>query len=111
MVFKVVPKKRKRCLWITGGLGALIFAGSFVCIFVAFPALIDWQVDLGYDLWNKESVGYKNFVCEAIIKFGTFSPEVLALKHKSRILGQWSNPVSGSRKSQASSPWAKQHRV
>ena len=36
--------------------------------------------------------------------------EVLALKHESRIFGQWSNPVSGSRKSQASSPWAKQHR-
>ena len=34
-------------------------------------------------------------------------PEVLALKHESRILGQWSNPVSGSRKSRASSPWAK----
>ena len=34
--------------------------------------------------------------------------EVLALKHDSRILGQWSNPVSGSRKSQASSPWDKQ---
>ena len=27
------------------------------------------------------------------------------------ILGQWSNPVSGSRKSQASSQWAKKHRV
>ena len=37
--------------------------------------------------------------------------EVLALKHMSMILGQWSNPVSGSRKGQASSPWAKQHRV
>ena len=35
--------------------------------------------------------------------------EVLALKHESRILVQWSNPVSGSRKSQDSSPWAKQH--
>ena len=34
--------------------------------------------------------------------------EVLALKHESRILGQWSTPMSGSRKSQASSPWAKQ---
>ena len=29
------------------------------------------------------------------------SPEVLTLKHESRILGQRSNPVSGSRKSQA----------
>ena len=37
--------------------------------------------------------------------------EVLALKHESRILGQLSNPVSGSRKSHASSPWAEQHRV
>ena len=38
--------------------------------------------------------------------------EILALKHESRILGQWSNPVSGSsRNSQSSSPWAKQHRV
>ena len=37
--------------------------------------------------------------------------EVLALKQESRILGQWSNPVSGSRKSQASSPWAKQNSV
>ena len=38
-------------------------------------------------------------------------PEVFALNQESRILGKWSNPVSGSRKSQASSPWAKQHRV
>ena len=37
------------------------------------------------------------------------SAEVLALKHESRILRQLSNPVSGSRKSQASSMWAKQH--
>ena len=37
--------------------------------------------------------------------------EILALKHESRILGKWSNPVSGSRMSQASSPWAKQHSV
>ena len=37
--------------------------------------------------------------------------EFLALKQESRILGQWSNPVSGLRKCQASSPWAKQHRV
>ena len=33
-------------------------------------------------------------------------PEVLALKHESRIFGQGSNPVSGPRKSQASSPCA-----
>ena len=30
--------------------------------------------------------------------------EVLTLKHESRILGQWSNHICGSRKSQASSP-------
>ena len=43
----------------------------------------------------------------------THTADVLALKHESRILGQWSNskPVSGSRKNQASSPWAKQHIV
>ena len=29
----------------------------------------------------------------------THYSEVLVLKHESRILGQWSNPVSGSRKS------------
>ena len=39
-----------------------------------------------------------------------FAPEILALKHESRILVQWSNHAYGSRKSQASSPWAKQHR-
>ena len=39
------------------------------------------------------------------------SAEVLALKHESRILGQWSNPVSGPRNSQASSLVAKQHRA
>ena len=39
------------------------------------------------------------------------SPDVPDLKHESRILGQWSNPVCGSWKSQASSPWAKQHRA
>ena len=38
-----------------------------------------------------------------------FPAEVLALKQDSRILGQWSNPVCGSRKRQASSPWAKQN--
>ena len=38
-------------------------------------------------------------------------PEVLALKRESGILGQWSNPVSGSRKSQVSSPWAKKQRL
>ena len=37
------------------------------------------------------------------------SAEVLALRHESRIVGQWSNPVLGSRKSQSSSLWAKQH--
>ena len=67
MVFKVVPKRSKPCLWITGGCGALIFALSFVCIFVAFPALIEWQVDVNYDLWNKDSIGYKNFVRSNII--------------------------------------------
>ena len=37
--------------------------------------------------------------------------EVLALKPESLILGQWSNHVSGSRKSQASYPLGKQHRA
>ena len=37
--------------------------------------------------------------------------EVLALKQESRIIGQWYNHVSGSRKSHVSFPWAKQHRV
>ena len=37
--------------------------------------------------------------------------KVLAPKHESRILRQRSNPVSGSRKSKASSLWAKQHRA
>ena len=40
---------------------------------------------------------------------GGSGTEVPALKHESRILGQWSNPVSVSRKSLASSPWAKLH--
>ena len=38
----------------------------------------------------------------------TSTTEVLALKHKSRTLRQWSNPVSTL---YLSSPWAKQHRV
>ena len=38
-------------------------------------------------------------------------PEILPLKHRSRILGQWANPVSGSRKSQANTPSAKHHRA
>ena len=38
-------------------------------------------------------------------------PEVLALKHESRILGQRSNPVYGSLKSQVGSPWAKQRQA
>ena len=48
--------------------------------------------------------------CDVIKKGKKAGPEVLALKHESRILRQWSNPVSGSRKTQASCPWAKQHR-
>ena len=40
---------------------------GFVCVFVAFPALVDWQVDVNYDLWNKESEGYKNFVSVATL--------------------------------------------
>ena len=41
-------------------------------------------------------------------RWGREEAEVLALKPESRILGQCSNLVSGSRMSQASSPWAKQ---
>ena len=37
--------------------------------------------------------------------------EILALKHESRIPRQWFNPVWGSRKSQASFPFSKQHIV
>ena len=37
--------------------------------------------------------------------------DILLLKHDSSIFRQSSNPVSGSWKSQASSPWAKQHRA
>ena len=44
-------------------------------------------------------------------RIASSAPEVLPLKHESRILGQWSYPVCGSRKSNTSSPWAKQHRV
>ena len=36
---------------------------------------------------------------------GASTSEVLALKHESRILGQWTNPAS------ASSPWTKEHAV
>ena len=42
---------------------------------------------------------------------GCRASEALVVKHESRILGQWSNPVSGSRKSQDSYPWSKQHRA
>ena len=37
--------------------------------------------------------------------------DILFVKHDSGIFRQTSNPVCGSWKSQASSPWAKQHRV
>ena len=37
--------------------------------------------------------------------------DVLTLKHESRILGQLSNPISGARKSQTSSPWSKQQSI
>ena len=39
------------------------------------------------------------------------SADILFLKHDSSIFKQSSNPVCGSRKSQASSPWAKLHRA
>ena len=38
-------------------------------------------------------------------------PDILILKHACSILRQSYNPVCGSWKSQANSPWAKQHRV
>ena len=37
-----------------------------------------------------------------LVKTLGLETEILALKHQRRIIGRWSNPVSGSRKSQAS---------
>ena len=45
-----------------------------------------------------------------VLPAGDLNADILALKHEGRILGQWSNPVSGSRKSQASCPWANQRK-
>ena len=59
---------------------------------------------------NLPAINQRNFVVVVLLLSGAPS-EVLALKHESRILGQWSNPASGSRKSQACSPSAKQHRA
>ena len=30
--------------------------------YVAFPAVVDWQIDVHYDLANEESEGFRNFV-------------------------------------------------
>ena len=40
-----------------------------------------------------------------------FRSDIFFLKHASSIFRQLSNPVCGSQKGQASSPWAKQHRA
>ena len=56
-----------------------------------------------------QKIFYKAFFTPCLPRL--YLIEVLALMHESRILRQWSNPVSGSRKSQASSPWSKQHRA
>ena len=42
---------------------------------------------------------------------GGHEADIFSLKHDSSIFRQSSNPVGGSWTSQASSPWAKQHRV
>ena len=83
MVLTVLPpKRRKPCLWAAGGCGALLFAGGFVCVFVAFPALVDWQVDVNYDLWNKESEGYKNFVsCDLVSQQIKFKRNVIFVNY------------------------------
>ena len=60
---------------------------------------------------NHKSVNFQSVLEEQQQNSQNSQAEILVLKHDSRILGQWSNPVVGSWKSQASSPWAKQHRV
>ena len=53
---------------LTNKLGIFCAAGSFLVIsglfaaFVAFPALVDWQIDVNYNLANEESEGFRNFV-------------------------------------------------
>ena len=61
------------------------------------------------DAWEFSRLS--NAMSALIVGVGGRKAEILALKHESRILGQWSFPVCGSRKIQAGSPWAKQHRV
>ena len=72
------------------------------------PSMLMTKTPIGEEEGNEdysELAAYR----DALLQERTNQPEVLPLKNESRILGQWSIPGSGSRKSQASSPWAKQH--
>ena len=63
MLLTALPKKKKKpCLWIAGGCGVLLFAGGLACGYLVFPALVDWQIDVNYNLANEESEGFRNFV-------------------------------------------------
>ena len=48
---------------------------------------------------------------ELTVRQDPLQTDILFLKHASRILRQSPSPVCGSRKSQTSSPWSKQHRA
>ena len=63
-------------------------------------------------LFSYQKLSYKViFILSGVILCSVRAVWYSALKHKTGILRQWSNPVSGSRKSQARSSRAKQHRV
>ena len=50
----------------------LVLSGLFAA-YVAFPALVDWQIDLNYDLANEDSEGFKAFVSATFYIFSPFS--------------------------------------
>ena len=44
----------------------LVISGLFAA-YVAFPALVNWQIDVQYDLANEESEGFRNFVSKLLL--------------------------------------------
>ena len=76
---------------------------------LAWNAPLEWHYAVqGLGFYGDQESSRENTFFKCLHSCLTPSDQrYLPLKHESRILGQWTNPASGSRKSQASFPWAK----
>ena len=48
--------------YVLTAVGSFLVLSGLFAAYVAFPALVDWQIDLNYDLANEDSEGFKAFV-------------------------------------------------